>query len=205
MIINLLKGFEYQNSDVLFTQAAAVIVFYFTVYSFLGWLLENSYNFLTKGKFIKDNFLYGPFKPMYGLAPIMLVYLITPETHWALVLLLCFIIPTLIEYVSGAMLQKLFHRQYWDYSDTPMQLHGHICLPFSLCWGVLSFIVLKWIHPAVGATYGVVEQLWSWTWPAVGLYFIADMVLTVRSHIMVPDTISDTDTIANTEMIKNPE
>lgn len=199
MILNLLNGFEVQNSDVLFTETAAVIVFYFIVYSFLGWVLENSYNFLTKGKFIKDNFLYGPFKPMYGIAPILLVYLVSPSANWPVVLLLCFAVPTLIEYISGAMLQKLFQRQYWDYSATPMQLHGHICLPFSLCWGVLSFIVLKGIHPAIAGLYGKAEPLWAWIWPAVTLYFIADIVLTVRRHVMVPDTITNPDSINNIE------
>jgi uncharacterized membrane protein len=199
MILNLLNGFEVQNSDVLFTEAAAVIVFYFAIYSLLGWLLENSYNVLTKGKFFKDNFLYGPFKPMYGISPILLVYLISPSTNWAVVLPLCFAVPTLIEYISGAMLHKLFGRQYWDYSETPMQLHGHICLPFSLCWGVLSLIVLKWIHPAIAGLYGKAEPIWAWIWPAVTLYFIADIVLTVRRHIMVPDTITNPDTINNIE------
>ncbi|WP_423799648.1 putative ABC transporter permease [Neobacillus sp. SAB-20_R2A] len=192
MLISIINGINAQN--VLFEEAAS-IVFYFTIYSFFGWVLENSYNFFTKGIFIKPNFLYGPFKPMYGFAPVLLVLLTKPDSHWVLVLPLCFTIPTLVEYISGVLLQKLFRQQWWDYSGTPMQLHGHICLPFSLCWGVLSLLCLKWIHPAVIKMFEVSETLWNWTWPALMLYFIADLALTVRKYIRGPETISNLDTV----------
>ncbi|WP_223592150.1 putative ABC transporter permease [Neobacillus bataviensis] len=193
MIISLLNGFEVQNPGIFNIEGAAAILFYFTVYALLGWLLENSYNFLTKKRFLKENFLYGPFKPMYGLAPVLLVYLIRPETHWGVALLLCFVIPTLVEYLTGALLLKFFKRQWWDYSDTPLQLHGHICLPFSVCWVVLSFLCLKGIHPLVVTVYGIFEPYWAWIWGAVGLYFLADLALSIRRHSLQEfDRVSDT-------------
>ncbi|WP_462411001.1 putative ABC transporter permease [Neobacillus sp. Marseille-QA0830] len=181
-MISMLNSIEFQNIDILHIEGMATILFYFMVYSFFGWMLENSFNLITKGKFLKDNFLYGPFKPMYGIAPLLLVLLDLPGLHWGLVLLLCFIIPTAVEYVSGVMLQKLFNRQWWNYSDMPLQLHGHICLPFSFCWTVLSFMLLKWIHPAVAEVYVTVQPYWAWVWSVMGLYLLADLVLTVRRH-----------------------
>jgi uncharacterized membrane protein len=162
--------------------AVSAIVFYFTIYSLMGWLLENSYSYLTKRKFFKPNFFHGPFKPMYGFAPVILVYLIGPETNWGVVLLLCFLVPTLIEYISGALLQKFFQRQWWDYSNMPMQIQGHICLPFSLCWILLSFACLKWVHPAIVSVYETAELVWAWIWPAIILYFIAEITLSIRRH-----------------------
>jgi uncharacterized membrane protein len=182
MNISFLNGYEVQNPGIFSIDGVATIVFYFTVYSFLGWLLENSYNFTTKRGFFKENFLFGPFKPMYGIAPVLLVFSISPETHWALFLLLCFFIPTLVEYASGATLQKLFQRQWWDYSDTPLQLHGHICLPFSACGVLLSIICVKGIQPGIVSMYVVIEPYWGWVWSAVGLYFLADLVLAIRKH-----------------------
>ena len=179
-----LKGLELQLVEVLTIEGAAAVLFYFTIYSFIGWLLENSFYYFTKRGFFKENFLFGPFKPMYGITPLLLVYLTPRNSHGAYILLLCFLIPTLVEYVSGAMLEKLFQRQWWDYSDTPLQLHGHICLPFSLCWGVLSLLCLKWVHPAVASMYGVISPFWAWIWSAVGLYFLADLVLTIRKHTL---------------------
>jgi uncharacterized membrane protein len=163
-------------------EAVSSVVFYFTIYSLFGWLLENSYSYVTRRQFFKPNFFHGPFKPMYGFAPVILVYLIGPKTNWGIALLLCFFIPTLIEYISGALLQKFFQRQWWDYSNMPMQIHGHICLPFSLCWILLSFACLKWIHPSIVSFYGSAQMFWTWIWPAIILYFIAELALSIRRH-----------------------
>lgn len=182
MIINLLNGIEFQNPDLFNLEGAAATIFYFTIYSLLGWLLENSYNFLTKREFLKPNFLYGPFKPMYGFTPVLLVYLISPESNIGVAMLFCLLIPTIVEYLTGAMLQKLFNRKWWDYTDAPMQLHGHICLSFSLSWMILSLLCIKWVHPGIVSLYDVVEPFWTWVWSAIGLYFLADLVLAIRKH-----------------------
>ena len=182
MLISLLNGTELHNPNDLIFSGAATIVFYFTVYSFLGWLLENSYNFLIVRKFFKPNFFWGPFKPMYGFAPVLLICFITKNTHWSLVVFLCFFIPTFVEYISGYLLKKFFNRQWWDYSNIPLHLNGHICLPFSLCWIFLSFICLKWIHPGIVILYGIVGPFWNWIWPTVCLYFLAELLLAIKRY-----------------------
>ncbi|MFB6468701.1 putative ABC transporter permease [Cytobacillus sp. Hz8] len=173
-----------QPLDVLTMEGVAAIVFCFTVYSFLGWLLENSYHYFTNRKFFKENFLVGPFKPMYGFAPVILVCLISPETSSGTILLLCLFVPSIVEYISGALLLKLFHRQWWDYSNTPFQLHGHICLPYSICWVFLSLFCLKWLQPILMELYQPIELIWAWTWPAVGVYFLTELILAIRKHLM---------------------
>ena len=55
---------------------------------------------------------------------------------------------TLVEYAAGL----LFNRQYtvWDYRGQPLNLHGQICLPFTLLW----------VPVALGAMalYGLIEK-----------------------------------------------
>jgi len=161
----------------------AGVIFYFSVYSFFGWLIENSYSFLTTKKFFKDGFFWGPFKPMYGFAPVILVYIISPRTHWLLVIFLYLIIPTLIEYVSGYLLQTFFHRQWWDYSNIPLQLHGHICFSFSICWIFLAMICLKWVHPVVSSFYKQIDSFWIWLSPFIVIYFLVELTLSIRRHL----------------------
>lgn len=163
-------------------QMFAEVLFYFAIYSFLGWVLENVYNYVTAGKFLKPNFFFGPFKPMYGLAPVILVYSIGANTHWTVTIFLCFFIPTVVEYVSGFLLEKLTYRKWWDYSNLPLQIHGHICLSFSICWILLSIVCVKLVHPGIAAMYEVVGQYWFFIWPTMGLYFLAEMVLAIRRH-----------------------
>ncbi|ALC90679.1 hypothetical protein AM500_13465 [Bacillus sp. FJAT-18017] len=158
----------------------SALVFYFTVYSFFGWILENTYSRFTGGEFFKPNLFKGPFKPMYGFAPVLLLLLIDELTAWPVIILLSLIIPTMIEYVSGIILEKLFNRRYWDYSNVPLQLHGHICLPFSLCWVALSIAGLKWLHPIIASLYETISPFWNMVYPGVILLFFTELALAFR-------------------------
>ena len=56
--------------------------------------------------------------------------------------------PRSLEYCTGAAMEALFKVRYWDYSDKPFNLNGHICLFCSLGWGVFSVLLVKWHPPA---------------------------------------------------------
>ncbi len=157
------------------------------IYSLFGWLIENVYSLITTRVFFKPNLFIGPFKPMYGIAPVLLILMINETTSWLITLLLCFVIPTLVEYISGLMLYKLYGRRWWDYTHLPFQIQGHICLPFSLSWVILSLLCLKVIHPYVNATYESIESYWIWIWPSIVFYFLMEMLISFRRHrILIP-------------------
>ncbi|MBP3040042.1 putative ABC transporter permease [Bacillaceae bacterium Marseille-Q3522] len=162
---------------------AAAVLFYFSIYAFFGWLLENFYSYFTTNVFYKENFFLGPFKPMYGFAPVLLVLFIRQDTPRPVLFLSCFLIPTFVEYLSGVLLQKFTGKQWWDYSHLPIQLHGHICLPFSLCWIFLSIICIKWLHPAVSSLYDTFSEIWLFVWPIVLLYFLWELFFAIRRHV----------------------
>jgi uncharacterized membrane protein len=162
--------------------SAEEMFFYFTIYAWAGWLLEIGYHWVITGELGKDGFLKGPFKPMYGTTPVLLLGIVQPEVHWSLVLILCLLIPTIVEYISGDLLKRLFHRQWWDYSKHRFQIHGHICLSFSLCWLVLSLGVLYGIQPLFHTAYLMIAPLWSLMWPTVAIYFATDLAWTIRSR-----------------------
>ena len=46
-------------------------------------------------------------------------------------------------------MEHLFKVKYWDYSDWPLNYHGHICLFISLFWGFFSVLLVKVIHVPV--------------------------------------------------------
>lgn len=155
------------------------VLFYFMVYAVLGCLLENTYNLATTGRFWKEGFMLGPYKPMYGVAPLLLLGgSELMGNHFVIVAAMCFIVPTAVEYVSGYGLKACFGRTWWDYSALRGQLHGHICLRFSLYWGILSLSVLHYMHPWIKAVYGGVEAVWAVGGPLLFLLFLADFAYT---------------------------
>lgn len=150
------------------------LLFYFLLYSCFGWLLENTYSWVLGEGFRKRNFLQGPYKPMYGVAPVLLLVLTGPYSHLWWKVLLCLVIPSLVEYGSGALLKGFFHVTYWDYSGFRYQLHGLICLPFSLCWLVLCLVMLYGIHPLVVKLHALMLPVWQPIWLGAGALLIAD-------------------------------
>ena len=56
---------------------------------------------------------------------------------------------TLIEYIAGIMLLKLFKLRLWDYSRLWGNIQGLICPLFSLFWTVLGAIYYFFIHPVI--------------------------------------------------------
>ena len=47
----------------------------------------------------------------------------------------------------GWVLEVTTHVKYWDYSQFRFNLKGRVCLWVALTWGVLSYIVIFFIHP----------------------------------------------------------
>ncbi|WP_276881244.1 putative ABC transporter permease [Anaerococcus tetradius] len=122
---------------------------YFFVYAFIGWILEVFYKAMTRGIFVNSGFLNGPYCPVYGFGAIGVLYFLSlVETNNKLLLFFSsMFIATLVEYLTGFILEKLFHMKWWDYSDKLLNLRGYICLEFSLMWGALCFILHEAVHP----------------------------------------------------------
>ena len=52
------------------------------------------------------------------------------------------IIITILEFLSGCILNLWLHIGAWDYSDQPYNLFGQICLLFSNAWFFLSLVAI---------------------------------------------------------------
>lgn len=126
------------------------LIFYFFIYSFLGWLMESTLNTLKHKSFINRGFLLGPYCPIYGMG-MCTIYLLcfSLRAYHFLVFISGMLFATLLEYVTGYFMEKLFHAKWWDYSHFRYNLHGQICLRISLVWGFLSLLFISYIHPMI--------------------------------------------------------
>lgn len=129
-------------------------VFNFVLYSFLGWILEEVYSYFTFGYFKEHGFLNVPFKPMYGIALfILIMFYYKFKVNNITLLILCIIVPTLIEYLSGYLLKNIYGEIYWSYKNLKYNFQGLICLKFSIYWSVLSFLVVKYLQLYINKIY----------------------------------------------------
>jgi len=174
------------------------ILWIFFLYAFLGWCSEVSYAALKDGKFVNRGFLNGPLCPIYGFGVVIVVGCLLPLKDNTLVLFAGSVLLTsALEWVTGFVLEKLFHTRWWDYSQQPFNLGGYICLRFSILWGLACLIVVDIIHPSLMALVGLIPH----TLGVVLLVLFSagmalDVVATVKAIVRLNDRLKQIDELA---------
>lgn len=57
-------------------------------------------------------------------------------------MLMCTMLITLVEFISGVILNLWLNLGIWDYSDMPLNIWGQICIPFCILWYFLSAVAI---------------------------------------------------------------
>ncbi len=123
---------------------------YFYFYCIFGWVFESIYVSLRTHKLTNRGFMKGPWLPLYGSGAILVLLVTLPYAdHPVGVYFAGMIAATILEYITGVVMVKLFRVRYWDYSYKKIQFQGHICLSSSLAWGGLSLLMVYVIHPPI--------------------------------------------------------
>lgn len=122
----------------------------FIIYAFIGWCTEVSYAALDRGIFVNRGFLNGPYCPIYGCGVVIVVSVLTPLKQNLFILFIGSVILTsVLEYLTGFLLEKVFHNKWWDYSDKPFNIKGYVCLKFSIYWGLACTFIMNVLHPLI--------------------------------------------------------
>ena len=164
----------------------------FFIYAFLGWCGEVAFAAIKEGAFVNRGFLNGPVCPIYGFGVFGVVTALRPvqDNLWLLYLGSA-ALTTALEFVTGWVLEKIFHTRWWDYSDTPMSIMGYVCIPFSLLWGVACVVIVKLIHPMF---LSMADRLLLWMCVSLdalfALTFMLDLVATVIAVHKLSDRLS---------------
>ncbi|MDO4594636.1 MAG: putative ABC transporter permease [Tissierellia bacterium] len=126
-------------------------VYLFFSYAFLGFIWEMIWVGLTTKNFNKRGFLKGPVLPIYGFGSVF----ITMFVNWKIkrysdLILVIFIsglfIATLLEFITGYIIEKIFKVRYWDYEKRPFNFKGYICLRSSLFFGIMSIFLVRYLN-----------------------------------------------------------
>ena len=166
-------------------------LFFFYFYCFLGWLWETCYVSVLKGHWVNRGFMRGPFLPIYGSgAIIVLIFTLPYRTNAVAVFFMGMISATILEYVTGVVMEKLFHVRYWDYSNQKLNLNGHICLTSSLAWGVFSVLLTMHGHkPVENMVLGFNSNVLEAVCFLLTVYISIDMAESVREALNLKELL----------------
>ncbi len=133
----------------------------FFIYSCIGFLFETLLAVITHQKF-NSGILYGPITPVYGIGVILIItishyfFMNLHLPRWRETVIVFFILVavlTLLEWLGGVLIEKIFGIVFWDYSQLPFHIGHYISLEISFLWGFLSifliYIVKPWIDPFI--------------------------------------------------------
>ena len=163
IVRNLMKAYNYTIYQWLF---------FFFFYSLVGWIWETFYVSVMEKKFENRGFMKGPFLPIYGAGATMILVCTLPvRRNPVLVFFLGMTGATVLELVTGIIMEKLFKIKYWDYSNEKINFKGHISVRSSLLWGAASLGMMYGFHrPVENMVLGISAKIIN---PVVMIVFVA--------------------------------
>ena len=159
------------------------LLWLFLVYSFIGWTIETVAGSIKWHRFVNRGFFTGPFCFVYGFsAVLMTVTLWELENQWFFLFSGCALQATLIEWLTGKLLERLNHHKWWDYSNKKFNFDGYICLQYTLLWGVLGCIAMKYGNHIFAGLFdmipGLVRKIVIWVLIGIAL---VDLIASVAA------------------------
>lgn len=138
------------------------VLSWFWIYSFIGWIWESSYVSLKHHRLVNRGFVTGPALTIYGCGAVAVYLLMRPFSGNAAALYLGGVaVTTLLEYVTGVLMEAVFHASWWDYSDKKFNFQGKICLGSSLAWGFFTLALFYIFQPFVEWVVGLYPRRWG--------------------------------------------
>ena len=120
----------------------------FFIYSFLGWCWETfPCSAIELDKIHNRGFLLGPICPIYGLGASLSFGLLKNFESSPWIFIYSAFLSCLIEYIIGYLLERFFHKRWWDYSNYPFQIKRRVCLYGLLIFGLANILIVKKITP----------------------------------------------------------
>ena len=117
----------------------------FVVYSLLGWCAGVNGNAVQKRKFVNTGFMSLVFCPSYGLGAVLYtVFLVELRENWIFLFIAGAVMGAVQCILTGVVLQRIFHRRWWDYSKKRFQFDGYLHIGHLIAFGVSAFFIF-WI------------------------------------------------------------
>ena len=117
-----------------------------------GYVVEVLWSFYRHHIFINHTALViGPFDIVYGISAMVLSLTLYKYRNGNFFKLLfkAFIIGTVLEYLFSLIMEKISGFVAWDYSNYFLNINGRVCLRYSIFWGLLGVLWIKYVYPMV--------------------------------------------------------
>ena len=161
------------------------LLYIFVITSILGYFIEFFWTLLTKGVVINHSaVVIGPFNFAYGICGVALTLLLFKfkDESYLKIFLLSFIGGSILEYIMSWGMELVLGFTAWDYSNRFLNINGRICLLYSIFWGFLGILWIKFIYPQLT---NILNKMKPKTYKIVAIcltiFLFLDILLTIGS------------------------
>jgi len=149
-------------------------IYFFIIGAFAGWLLECVFKFVAKDFRRTPGILNTPFCILYGLGTVVLSLVVNRVTDNVIILfILSMVVLSVMEYATFVLLKKIYNVQLWNYDNMTFNLNEKVCLEFSLIWGLLGALYIKYLLPVLSRFFVAAQGL-AFT---VAIYLLLAIIL----------------------------
>jgi uncharacterized membrane protein len=134
----------------------------FILYSFVGWCISVAFCAVKKRSFVNPGFLSLPLCPIYGTGAVLsTIFLPELVKRPVFFILGAGILSGILMVVTGAFLEKILHRKWWDFSGHRFHLLGYTSLPLMLVFGAAAWVCVRLFNPLFTLMLGDLPPLLS--------------------------------------------
>lgn len=144
------------------------ILLLFFLYSFIGWIYETVAAAVKQKRFVNKGLVNLPFCTLYGGAAIFIT-VFGSELQGIWLYIGSVIMITVFKWVSGRLIERIYHERWWDYSDKRWNIDGYAHLLDSVLLGVAAAVMIKWVNPLLLKAFGMLPH----TLVIIGLWVLS--------------------------------
>lgn len=134
------------------------LILTFMLYAFIGWIYEVILEFYYGNGFVNRGFLFGPYLPVYGFGALLILLLLYKFSKQKIclgrisitpivVFILIFLLTTIVEYITGTILDIFLQKRLWDYSHYAFNINGLVCLSASTRFAIGGTVFIYGLQP----------------------------------------------------------
>jgi len=155
----------------------------FFAFSILGHILESILM-----PHISSGIMFGPWTPIYGIGVIFILLInkflskrkIPTPYYPIFVFITSAVILSTIEFIGGYLIEILFGRTFWDYSNEPLHIGKYASLKMALIWGVSALVVTYILKPLIDRYIEKIPKLITYV---LAFIFTIDTILTLLHYL----------------------
>ena len=153
----------------------------FFIFSIFGHILENFVY-----KHVDSGILFGFWTPIYGCGVLLILFInhflkkfkFNKYLHPIILFITSAIILSTLEYLGGTLIEILYGRVFWDYSNEFLHIGKYTSLKMSLIWGISSILLIYLICPLLDK---IIKKIPKFITYILVFLFIIDIIVTVIS------------------------